>query len=267
MYAPRLVLVMLLLVSQKQSTANKHSSQEQIQKPAANQTVSETRQGSPQATGNQSGPLKSQIPADDHKEQDRAQGIKEINDTLLVIFTGLLFGVGVLQWLVLRKHEEWMQKHDANLKKLADSAKDNAEAALLNAQAVIRSERPWIAGLVGDQSYRIGSNPAQVPRFWLEMKNVGRTPAKMTRVLMTFEKRQSLGDLPAEPYIDITSILPVPRIFLTSTSPSFYAGKSIFGDKALSQDEIQAVIQGKTFLIAYGIIEYEDTFWGSEHTS
>lgn len=33
-----------------------------------------------------------------------------------------------LQWSLLSKREDWMKKHDADLKTLAQSAKDNADA-------------------------------------------------------------------------------------------------------------------------------------------
>jgi len=51
-----------------------------------------------------------------------------MNDSLLAIFTGLLVVVGFLQWWILRKHEQWMEKHDAKLEKLAQAASDNAKA-------------------------------------------------------------------------------------------------------------------------------------------
>jgi hypothetical protein len=98
MFAPRLLLLVLLLL-QKQPTADKQGPQEQVQKPVANQTVSDVRQ-KPEAVVTQARPVESQVADNTHKEQDRAQTVKEINDTLLVIFTGLLAVVGLLQWKV-----------------------------------------------------------------------------------------------------------------------------------------------------------------------
>lgn len=69
------------------------------------------------------------MPSDTHKEQDRAQTIKEINDTLLVVFTALLVVVGFLQWRTLHHHEKWMERNVEIVTKIAEAAKKNAEIA------------------------------------------------------------------------------------------------------------------------------------------
>jgi hypothetical protein len=149
----RLRLSFLLCLSvtaqlQKQASSNKQHSDKPVDKPAVNQPITDPSKNSSEAAMKQALPIATQVPPDAHKEQDGAQRVKEINDTLLVIFTGLLFIVGALQWWVLRKHEEWMQKHDANLVKLAKFAADNAaaadEAANVARQTLVSSFRPQI---------------------------------------------------------------------------------------------------------------------------
>jgi hypothetical protein len=121
----RLLLICVLVAisqSQQQPAPHKKNAQEEIQKPAANQPVSNN-------LPKQKWAAESQMTPDTNKEQDRAQTVKEINDTLLVIFTGVVAIFAWLQWRVLCEHEEWMQKHDAKLEQLAKAAGDNATAA------------------------------------------------------------------------------------------------------------------------------------------
>src|SRR5208282_3644074 len=137
--------------SQRQTTINKQNPQQEIQKPSANQPI---------AKSSESVAVQSKVSTNIHQEQDRAQRVKEVNDTLLVIFTGLLVAVGYLQWLVLRKHEEWMKKHDAKLEKLANAAEQNAVAAKLNTEILKESQRPQIAAaLVGNEKLFVTDAP------------------------------------------------------------------------------------------------------------
>jgi hypothetical protein len=85
----------------------KQATQEQIKKPAANQTVPEGTQQNPEAVIKQVSPSEGQVTASTSKQNDWPQTVKEINDTLLVIFTGVLALVGYLQWKTLRQHERW----------------------------------------------------------------------------------------------------------------------------------------------------------------
>ena len=182
MYAPRLLLLVLLLL-QKQPTADKQSPQEQVQKPAANQTVPDVRQ-KPKTVVTQARPVESQAADNTHKEQDRAQTVKEINDTLLVIFTGLLAIVGLLQWRVLTKHETWMKRNVRVVIEVAKAARKNADAAKVSAdaakdsfQSVIDSERAWVVADVPRIQTDIASG--QSVRALCTVRNRGKTMARV----------------------------------------------------------------------------------------
>ena len=250
---PFLILLLCLSTaaqSPKKHTPNKDSSQKQVEKPEVNQPRSDTRP-----------PSTTQFYTYNNQDTDRNETAKEISDGLLVVFTAALVWVGWRQWRTLREHERWMQKNVEIVTKIASAAKDGADAALLNAQAVIKSERPWIIGSVGDDSFRLFGNPPLVPRFWLSIKNSGRTPGKLVRVLMKFEKRNSLDDLKGlEHDLDITNICPVPYVLIIPNDIPFKISTTITGDSPITSAEEAAIRDGKLFLVSYGVIEYEDVF-------
>ena len=182
----RLLLIFLLCAlvyvqSQDKTAANKQDAQDQVKKSSANQPVPGTRQGGSEAATKQVQPVERNIATEAHHEQNGAQRVKEVNDSLLVVFTSVLAIFAWLQWKMLGKHEEWMRKHDANLaqiavhseanaKSAADNAKaadKNAEAALLNARAVINSERPWVIVVL----------EAKLGVLTFKASNDGRSPA------------------------------------------------------------------------------------------
>jgi hypothetical protein len=165
-----------------------------------------------------------------------------------------LFFVGVIGTVVAICTLIDIQKQTHNTRVIAD-------AALLNAKAIIKSERPWITGSVGDDAFRLFGNPTLVPRFWMAIQNSGRTPGKLVRVLMKFEKRSSLDDLRGiEHDLFITDISPMPYVLIVPNSIPFKVALPIAGEKPLTPEEISAVRDGKLFLAVYGVIEYEDVF-------
>jgi hypothetical protein len=250
---PLLILLLCLSAvaqSSKQHAANKQSFQKEIERPEVNQPVADTRSS---AT--------TQFYTYNNRDADRNETVKEIGDGLLVVFTAALVCVGWGQWRTLREHEKWMRKNVEVVTKVASAAKDGADAALLNAKAVIRSERPWIIGAEGDDGFKLFSNPALVPKFSLAIKNSGRTPGRLVRVLMRFEKRASLDGLRGfEHDLDIANICPVPYVLIIPRDVPFKVSATITGDQPITIEEMGAVRDGKLFLVAYGVIEYEDVF-------
>ena len=119
------------------------------------------------------------MPTDTHKEQDRAQTVKEINSTLLVIFTGVLAIFAWLQWRVLCEHEEWMRKHDANLEKLADSSKKSADVADFSLKLAERADVLLDACSAGGELM-----DGKDFRVVLQFKNFGRTRAKDVKLTL-----------------------------------------------------------------------------------
>ena len=141
----------------------------------------------------------------------------------------------------------------------ADASKIAADAALLNAQAVINSERAWIATFVANNSYDLYGHPDAVPKFQLGIKNSGRTPGVVSRILLKFEKRASLDDLPPDPPLDITSILVVNNVTIVpGEDDQLFVQATIDGEEALSSDERSAVAENRLFLLAYGSVIYTD---------
>jgi hypothetical protein len=183
----RWILTLLLCLtafaqSQKQSASNKQDPQKSVQKSAANQTAPETGQKKTEPTGKQVQPIESQIPTEDHKESDRAQRVKEINDTLLVIFTFFLVVVGALQWWILCRHEKWMKRNVA-------IARSSADAAHNIADHLARSERAWV--LITRVAVTAGAidrpeGPHQV-FIQCEVRNSGRTPARVLEMRATMK--------------------------------------------------------------------------------
>jgi len=169
--------------SPKRHAANNQSAQSQTKKPANNQIAPDT-----------STPSETQFYTYYNQEPQGDEIAKEISDGLLVAFTFALGVVGYLQWRVLCKHEEWMQRHDANLEKLAQSAKDNAEAARKSLENTMKADR---ARLVAD------AEPLPLPyaggslRVNCRITNVGRTLAWLTTKATRTELLDSDERLPA----------------------------------------------------------------------
>jgi hypothetical protein len=250
MYARLALLLIFLLAPQKQPD-RKQDPQKQVLPPASNQAISDSSRSVSEI----------KFYTYNSQESGHAETIKIVSDILLAAFTLALVWVGYRQWITLREHEKWMQKNVETVMKIASAAKDGADAALLNAQAVIKSERSWITGIVGDDSFRLFGNPATVPKFWLAIKNSGRTPGKLARVLMRFETRSNLDDLRGiEHEFFFTDICPIPYVLVVPGDLPFQISVTISGDKPLNMAEMNEVKDGKKFLVAYGVIEYEDVF-------
>lgn len=244
------LLLFLLLVPQKQPD-RKQDPHQQIQPTHTNQAVPD------------SAPTikETQFYTYNAQQNDWSETIKVVSDTLLAAFTAALVWVGVMQYRALHNHEKWMQKNVEIVTNIASAAKEGADAALLNAQAVIKSERPWIIGSVGDESFRLFGNPSIAPRFWLAIQNSGRTPGKLVRVLMKFEKRRSRDDLHGiENDLFHNDICPIPYVLMIPNSLPFKVSLPIAEEQPLTTEEMNAIRDGKLFLAVYGVIEYEDIF-------
>jgi hypothetical protein len=173
----------------------------------------------------------------------------------------LLFGVGALgvgfAWKTLR-----------TLVKQTEATKIAADAALLNAKAILKSERPWVIGIVEEGTFELGRYN-EVPKFWLGIRNTGRTAGKLTRILLKFEKRASLDGLQGiEHDLDAACICPLPFVLIVPKDHAFKIPATIAGELPITLQESKAIGSGSLFLVAYGVIEYEDTFENpGRHTS
>jgi hypothetical protein len=265
MYAPRLLLLVLLLL-QKQPTADKQGTQEQQQKPAASQSVPDVRQQKPEAVVTQARPVDSQVAVNTQKEQDRAQTVKEINDTLLVIFTGLLAIVGLLQWRVLTKHETWMKRNVRVVIEVAKAARKNADAAKVSAdaakdsfQSVIDSERAWVVADAPRVQTDIASG--QSVRVLCTVRNRGKTMARVIAKGENYSIEATPDNLAASPdygkpadWPDGVVLSPASESVLTRTL------------QVANSETWQRVSNGSMVLFVFGFVKYLDVF-NREHES
>jgi hypothetical protein len=107
------------LAAQTMQKAQSNSAQAQVSKTPDNKDISE-----------QSQPVvatESNTTANYYEYQDKDKGESK-PDWWLAIFTFALVVVGILQWLVLLKHETWMQKNVEMVTKVANAADANAKA-------------------------------------------------------------------------------------------------------------------------------------------
>jgi hypothetical protein len=114
----RSLLILLLSALAFGITLQNATSPNKPNAPVTNPTTVEpTKQVTPITSSPKSEPL---------AEQNGGQRVKEINDTLLVSFTGILALVGYLQYRNLREHEKWMRQNVEVAKAAADAAKKSA---------------------------------------------------------------------------------------------------------------------------------------------
>jgi len=240
------LLIILLLAPQKKTDAQKHT-QKQIQPPTVNQTVSDSP--SPKAV-----PV-TQFNTYNHQSEGGEETVKIVSDILLALFTGGLVVVGLQQAKILRKHEEWMQKHDANLAKLADAAERNGKA-------LMDAERPWVVvddvklipiiGVAGEE---------RTVTFDCHVRNYGRSPAIITVVRCKLESRasQDASDAPLSEEIYSAADDAIHRIVAPPQKPFSLRSKH---DLTLSAAQSKAIWYGAPFefMFAHGIIRYEDAF-------
>jgi hypothetical protein len=163
--------LVLLLAPQKQAT-NEHKAQQQPftkqQPPEAPKESSET----------------SRTPITNFytystEQENRSEAAKVIFDGLLVLANVGLIWVGLRQARILHKHEEWMQKHDANLVKLADAAKKSADVAdsslkLAERADVLLDACSVVGELLDGKDFRVV----------LQFKNFGRTRAQEVKLTL-----------------------------------------------------------------------------------
>ncbi len=238
-------LVLLLLCSllaaqsQKQPTSNKQNTQEQVQKPTVNQSISKP---------SESRAVQGKVSADNHQHTYGEQRVKEINDTLLVIFTGLLFVVGALQWWVLHQHEQWMQKHDAKLEKLAQAANDNARALANSERAWVTVFVEWVKGATNLKT--IGENSTQV-FVNLICSNRGHSPAWIVERAIKAE----ISDGFYGPDISTVHDAEIDRQLIPLAPTGVNGSRDDVPRKLYVPDTI-----GTKFVLIYGVVKYRDVF-------
>jgi hypothetical protein len=139
-------------------------------------------------------------------------------------------------------------------------SRDAADAALMNAQAVINAERAWVTAQVHAESWQMFGNPAVVPWIKLAIVNSGRTHAKITHVMVRFMKRLRVDNLPPVPDFAGLSPMSCDNFILASGNHDFTIESPIESGLPLPTDDVIAIRDRKSFLLAYGFISYLDVF-------
>lgn len=115
-------------------------------------------------------------------------GWSAINSILITIFTGVLAYLAYRQWCSMQRQTEYLGQTMKETRKAAD-------AANLNATTLMNTERAWLL-LEKVQNPKIGTGPVA---FGYTLKNYGRTPAFLTKMVAQFRRYKSLDSLPENP--------------------------------------------------------------------
>lgn len=137
-----LFLIFLLSAAPQKQDANKPSlqqqvTQKQVQPPAVAQETPDLSH--PKAV------FAAQLNAHNAHQENWSETERVIFDGLLVLANIGLVLVGIRQANILGRHEEWMEKQDGKLAKLAQAASDNAKAASNSADLARKNVESFIA--------------------------------------------------------------------------------------------------------------------------
>lgn len=236
----------------KKETTDKKATQKQAP-PAGNQQLSEPSQPNPTR--------ETTYYTYYHQEPDRKETVKNVSDFFLALFTLALVAVGILQTRVLCKHEAWMRRNVAVVRRIARAANKNADA-------LIDAERAWIIASPAQNAPEIGfipppNHPPELDGadtsnyFSVAFKNTGKTPAKLTDSAVMYRLFNNLNEIPPEPnYGPRGTLGDIPL----STGDSLGAFAFLQPNTILTYDVAQAVFRQGAFLLAYGIVSYRDVF-------
>lgn len=162
----------------------------------------------------------------------------------LLVFTGVLAGVAVLQlWIIWRG--------DRTTRIAADAAKTSADAASRQADSVVAIELPIFviedASILASQSRGVE----------IKLGNHGRTPAIITADCLEIKAVEAL---PQKPRYSTDAILPIFRDRVVERGHTYSFNRKI----PIGDDEWNSVLSGGTVLWAYGYVDYLD-FMMREH--
>ena len=202
--------------------------------------------------------------AEDRKERD----IKTAIDRDLAgytgwqaIFTLVLIVVGIFQLGLFIWQLRLIRKSLADTKIAAQAAKINADAALEQAKAITLSERAYV-GMSHTQPGLIQLPPPDSGyKVEMEIRNVGRTPATITDVVLDVSVLDETESLAAILKYPVNAPELAPEIFL-------YADGFFFAERRfpISGDVMDDIQTHKKTLILFGYVDYIDQF-GRRHRS
>lgn len=168
-------------------------------------------------------------------------------------------------------------EHAKHLERLAEAAKDNAAAAAANADSVKRStelmaitERAWI---VEELSFPHGPLPfmqdnvvlnARILTVGFELRNGGKSAAKILSVALRFHAIQNVSLLPPEPFYEGASqaqslagdgvmLMPIAATKVPTAFVAIYEN----GGHFLTRQDALDINDGEAELVVYGRVEYQ----------
>jgi hypothetical protein len=149
---------------------------------------------------------------------------------------------------------------------LAGIARTQAQTAKKSADAIVNAERAWVTAspveLKPPLIYIPTAGDAPTPQarnvFAVYIKNFGKTPARISRSALVYEKIPSFDRLPTAPnYKNVT--VHEGWIFVPGGEPFGHLA-FLSPDSILTEPEAQAVANKETLLYAYGFVEYRCVF-------
>ena len=167
---------------------------------------------------------------------------RDVANTVLACFTGLLVVVGLCQILFL-----W---------RTVKATQDNASAAKLSAEGLINSERAWMAGF-SERKQQFATASSENIGYICYVKNTGKTPSRILEIGIAFRKTDSLGNIPQEPAyreeektsFNTIVVPPDDSIPISANlSPPF------------TGDDYVSFRDRRLFIYGYGFVRYLDVF-------
>lgn len=182
----------------------------------------------------------------------------------LVTATRGLVGVGALQFLILvvQAIAFYLTLRAINRQVVANEK--SANAAKTNSEALVSSERAW---MIGSPNMReLDSYPEFGGKllYVCNLKNAGRTPARILQTGLAFRTANSVGDIPKTPIYkkegevsSFNKLLLLPEDSFASTTIAM-----------VTREEYLAVKdpEKRLMLYAYGFVKYLDVFDKSHET-
>lgn len=219
---------------------------------------------------------------DENREDGKASADKFIVDALLVVSTFLLFLATValcyvawLQLQTMKAHKqslEAMATHlESGLKEtrmVAHAARDSAKASRATAKGIINSERAWVVVerfAVPTFQRPIAGAPPPGPLFSFDLKNFGRTPARLTGpfmyqidLILRNAKLPDAPDFKGPPYYPYGQLLPEHGRILVPRRRSGFI--DLLPQEPIDELMFDSIEQGNRKLYVYASMKYFDSF-------
>ncbi|MGH9642624.1 MAG: hypothetical protein ACRD3Q_09365 [Terriglobales bacterium] len=194
----------------------------------------------------------------EQERKDREQ--KTSHDRWLMVFSGVLAAVAVLQLLVYGYQAK-------KLKETVDATTRSADAAKKSADAIVNIERPWLllaeAGRTSADDNKDGVRRVYMAAAW-KFKNWGATPAFINDISGGLYVLDNIANLPKEPnYGPLYAGVDEPVLAPGQVS-DYYKFRT---REPGGSDEFYQLQNGEKVMVFYGKIDYVDRIGGDKHVS